>query len=1029
AKLGKRQRVSQEVSALAERVMGEDPSLACDLWLALGAACEAGGDPAAAGEYYQRAQATGQRPLECLEAIERAGVGGDPQALARALESFIDHADPDVAPARYTEVLYRLGTLDLYQARPADAVQHIDVALARDGDARRVIELLTSSLSANQPSPDVVELLERVARDAGDTNALLLALVHAARLGTASIGDLQEAVELARAANDADTEKSLLAAAVQLAEQAGQLGDAAWAVGALATVHEKGGEPRAAVDLLRRAIPNMQGEDAFELELRLAGLAQNELGDLALAASVYERLLEDEPTNVRVWRPLFDVYRKSGESKKLEERISSIERAVDDPALRHSLRIERMRILVDDGRKSEAESALKALLADDPGSSEASELLEQLLEESGRLAEMHSVIEQRLNLARERNDKAGVTTGTIRLGKILAATDRDAALDVYRNSLAIGGDSRELLESYIALCNSEQYASDRARGLYQLIALESGPAVVARTLELVALYKSQDDFGGVERALERGLERAPASEALHAERVQWYRQHDDWDKLARALCDHAAQLDNRELAREQIEQAALIYDRELGDPRRTAETLELTTDASAPDPELLARIAERWLSAAEPERALAHLTRAIDLYKEQDADLGAMFHLRGRLRLDLDPTNLDNVELALADLTRATALNPERARHDLARALTEKLALLEARPEEEARTLRGRTTLELARVLGQLDQVDAAVALINGWVAQNPSDKTAQVELGNLAAQREDWATAADAYRGLVPLTSGEEQLAVASKLAEACEKLGNPLAAKDALELVHAQFPGEESIRKRLRKMYQTAKAYKGWANVLVAEANSTADKHQRFELLSNAGDLYRQAEEGALEEARTAYAAALALEDDAKTIVKLVEVEVQVGHIENAASRLDEAIRAHGKRRSPELSLLQHAMAKVATAAGDEEAVFAWLEAALYSDRQNGAVASELAALAMSRGEFDVAIKALQLVTLLKTPGPMSRAEAYLRQAAIAKHRGDIKKSALLAKRALTTEPEYQEAKTFLEELQLRESMIPEA
>jgi hypothetical protein len=57
------------------------------------------------------------------------------------------------------------------------------------------------------------------------------------------------------------------------------------------------------------------------------------------------------------------------------------------------------------------------------------------------------------------------------------------------------------------------------------------------------------------------------------------------------------------------------------------------------------------------------------------------------------------------------------------------------------------------------------------------------------------------------------------------------------------------------------------------------------------------------------------------------------------------------------------------------------------------------------------------------------MSRAEAYLRQAAIAKHRGDIKKSALLAKRAITTEPDYQEAKVFLEELQVRESMIPEA
>ena len=149
----------------------------------------------------------------------------------------------------------------------------------------------------------------------------------------------------------------------------------------------------------------------------------------------------------------------------------------------------------------------------------------------------------------------------------------------------------------------------------------------------------------------------------------------------------------------------------------------------------------------------------------------------------------------------------------------------------------------------------------------------------------------------------------------------------------------------------------------------------------------------------------------------------------LKKKASRLDEAIRRHGKRRSPELSLLQHAMAKVASAAGDDEAIFAWLEAALYSDRQNGAVASELATLAMTRGDFDVAIKALQLVTLLKNPGPMSRAEAYLRQAAIAKHRGDIKKSALLAKRAITTEPDYQEAKTFLDELQVSgDSLIPE-
>jgi hypothetical protein len=41
-----------------------------------------------------------------------------------------------------------------------------------------------------------------------------------------------------------------------------------------------------------------------------------------------------------------------------------------------------------------------------------------------------------------------------------------------------------------------------------------------------------------------------------------------------------------------------------------------------------------------------------------------------------------------------------------------------------------------------------------------------------------------------------------------------------------------------------------------------------------------------------------------------------------------------------------------------------------------------------------------------------------------------GDIKKSALLAKRAITTEPDYQEAKVVLEELDVTgDSLIPDA
>ncbi|HEU4577818.1 MAG TPA: tetratricopeptide repeat protein [Polyangiaceae bacterium] len=1025
--IGRTDLVAEQLSTLAEKAESEDPELACDLWLSLGRLVETTGDNARAARCFTRAQATGRKPLECLEAVERAGVGGDPKALAQALRSFVENADPDAAPERYTEVLYRLGTLDLYQGRPRDAVQHLDVALTRDGNSRRVLELLRASLAANPPSAEVVELLERVARDTDDKAALLLSLTHAARLRRATLESLHEAVELAREAHDEPALRAMLDATVKLARDQERVNEAIWAISALADLLERDGQPKAAVDLLQESIPHAGIQEAFELRLRLATLAQNTIGDLELASTVYEQLLEEEPTSVRVWKPLFDVYRKTGDRQKLEHRISSIEKAVDDPALRHSLRLERMRILIDSDRKQEAEAALRAVLDEDPESEEASRLLEDLLEQQGRLSELHGVIERRLSAARDRGDKAAITTATLQLGKILAGTDREAAIDMYRSSVAMGGDSREVLLSFLELLDGEQHISDRARTLYQLIALESGPAAEARTLELVSLHKAQDDFIGVERALLRGLERLPQSEALHAERVQWYRQHDAWDKLAEALCDHAAHLGDAAQKREQIEQAALIYERQLNDPRRAAETLERATDPASPDRELLAQIAQHWLAADEPSRALAHLSRAIDLYAAEDAELGALFHLRGTLRLGLAPDDLDNLALAIEDLTRASRLSPERAKRDLCNALTAKLDLLEARGDPETRPEQGAITLEVARVLSELGQIDDAQARVSSWAMAHPEDKAAQRELGRLAAQGGDWDKAAAAYRALVPLCTGPEQVAVALDLAEACERLGDPMAAKDTLELVHAQFPAEDAIRKRLRKMYQAAKAYRGWANLLVAEAESTQDKAQRFDLLCNAGDLYRQAPEGALEEARAAYEKALTLVDDAKTIVKLVEVEVELDQIEAAAARLEEAIRNHGKRRSPELSLLQHAMARVATAAGDEEAIFAWLEAALASDRQNGAVASELAALAMSRGEFDVAIKALQLVTLLKTPGPMSRAEAYLRQAAIAKHRGDLKKSALLAKRAITTDPAYQEARAFLGELEVSGDSLP--
>jgi tetratricopeptide (TPR) repeat protein len=242
---------------------------------------------------------------------------------------------------------------------------------------------------------------------------------------------------------------------------------------------------------------------------------------------------------------------------------------------------------------------------------------------------------------------------------------------------------------------------------------------------------------------------------------------------------------------------------------------------------------------------------------------------------------------------------------------------------------------------------------------------------------------------------------------------------ARGVLEEVYRRDPDSKLLRAQLRRMYEAAGAYQELAGLMIAEADNAPDDAIRYERLMEAGDLSRKVE-GGERTAVVAYQRALALRpDDHQATIRLCDTLAVSGEIEEAANILDTAINSHNKRRSPELSELQHCMARVGRIAEDYEAVFAWLEAAVQSDRQNGAAAAELAVIAMQQGELDAAIRALQAVTLLKEPGPMSRAEAYLRQGMIAEQKGDRKKAVFLAKRSLTTDPEFADAKAFLEQL----------
>ena len=136
----------------------------------------------------------------------------------------------------------------------------------------------------------------------------------------------------------------------------------------------------------------------------------------------------------------------------------------------------------------------------------------------------------------------------------------------------------------------------------------------------------------------------------------------------------------------------------------------------------------------------------------------------------------------------------------------------------------------------------------------------------------------------------------------------------------------------------------------------------------------------------------------------------EILEGHMKQMAKDLS----------SVELSDLQHRMAQLAYARGDQAGRLEWLRRAFDTNRKNGTVAVELADLAEEMNELDLAVKALRAVTLLPNASPtLTPARAFLRQAHISLRSGDRPRAVIFAKRALQEDPRLSDAVDFLKDI----------
>ncbi len=961
----------------------------------------------AAMELYGRAEVTLERPIAAWQALARVGAARNDLSVQKRVLGNLLSDDALASGARasalhqYADVLLRSGQLD----------EGADIARkAFDADPRHghLIEALDIATASDPNHSAAMSLYEEVARDSGMDPLLLPYLERRAQRDDATIGNVREAAEKAQELELHDRVEPLLERAVVLSEANDDRDNLRWALGGLADARMAAGDAEVALQWMERALQTADDEnERREMELRLASLAGERPEQYAIATRIYERLLEQDPLDPEVWEPLLGIYLAQRSLDQLESLSAELVSSLLDPSARNKARMMLAKgRMLDAERQYEAVEILKDVLMDEPDHTEAADLLAQLYEASGYDEELVDLLETQLNVARDNQDIENIVSLSLRLGALFGQVRRDDALDVYRRALDWSERDRGIVLAYLDLLGPEDELSEIADLRERLLHSEEGESAGRLARQLMTDRNALEDGAGYLRALALGFERNPSDAPLREQLEEHYRGHELWEELSGFLLIDAKRVAEQPDAMvAKIREAAQIQRERLNNPNGAVELLREARMSSG-SIELMHELVDALAGAGDIEGASHEVSEELNRCETQDDVYAHLLDMRARLSLAQN-----NVDAAIEDLETAYPIAPSIVSDDLADALGRRADALRHSDRDACRV----ATLRRIEVFEKAGKREEARDLLAAWVQEEPGDIESLTRLRDVDQAAENWEGVVDASARLAGLLEGDARVDAALLVADTARRIGDPARGKGTLEDVFAALPEDTRVRARLRELYEEIAAHRDLAQLLAHEA-SLAEPEAAFELYRKAGSILVDELGDGTAALPMLQKAVEAKPDDHQTTVLLVDAYLAAQRFPDAGQLLEQAIAQHTRRRSPELSELQHRMARLANAAGDPMLEMQWLNAALEADKNNSFVAAELAQLARQVGDLDTALAALRAVTLSKKPGPMSRAQAFLMQAEIAHQKGEARRALLWARKAKTEDPELAAVDDFL-------------
>ncbi len=316
-------------------------------------------------------------------------------------------------------------------------------------DARRAEDAYAKALEIDPENVDILRALEDIRRAPGRERELVETLRTRARLET-DLGTKRELLREAKALAEGPVgDRSLAEATLRdlLAEDEGDL----WALEELTKLRrEAEDQPEVVKLLMRRAELVAEGAESLRLKHEAAQVLVEKLHDVGRATSLYEEILDVEPSDADAAVALRKLYGEAGRDKDLAKLLSRLVDIASTPAQRSVLRLELSRL--HEARFHAPEDAievLRAILDEDPSHSEAVLALSQLYESTGRDSELADLLRAQLEAAKERADLTAELTLLVRLGEVQEGRlgDVAAAQETYELVLARDAAHRGALEA------------------------------------------------------------------------------------------------------------------------------------------------------------------------------------------------------------------------------------------------------------------------------------------------------------------------------------------------------------------------------------------------------------------------------------------------------------------------------------------------------------------------------------------------------------------------------------------------------